>query len=391
MLYKDIHHKIFKVSHKNYIVIVFFCLLSVCVNGCSNSKKIEISQITDTEDRNQIKDRSEKNAKPSEKGKKKFSELCDWNSARIKADFPDLNFGYGLILQNQDYVFYPEDGNKLVRISKFDGEKKIIYKAKYDKTNTIHYFLTDTGLFIEYANNIYFCDFEGKNKYKVISRKKIKKQITAIEPDGWHGGIKTIYFYKDNLYFVTFFYVWKLDLSTNKIEKMSKDTVDDMCFCNNKLYYTDNISIYTTNINTGKCKRIIGPKKNEKENVNIPKKYYPELVEADGKVYYIQKQGVENLVLYMYRNGKADKKIYEFNVSSAAVSSIESCSGKIFFGYRKGSGKDRNIIIYDIKSSAITKIDRLKHFDASAFLFEDMLFYFRYGKKYKNLICLIYD
>jgi len=382
-----------KTTHKNHIKkIIVFCIIAFFISGCSKTEIKKPSQVIDAENETQIKDKTETKQKVQEK---KLSELYDWDNARIKADFYYPNFGQGLILQNKDYVFYPEDGFKIVRINKSDGKKLIIYEANYAKDPYIHYCLADNGLYIEYENNIYFCDFEGENKYKVISRKKLKKQITAIEHDGWHGGIKTIHFYKDDLYFVTFFYVWKLDLSTNKITKMSKDTVGTasvICFCNTNLYYigNGNDSIYKTDIKTGKCKRIISPQKNLKVNGNISRKYYSALTEVDGKVYYVQEQGIKNLILYMYRSGKSDKKICEFDLSSANLYSSSADSGKIAFKYRRGDTIN-NIIIYDIRSGVTSKIKYIKHLDGLGFFIGDILFYFRDEKKYPNFLSLNYD
>ena len=59
--------------------------------------------------------------------------MYNWDNARSKDDLHYPNLGQGLILQNKDYVFYPEDGFKIICINKSDGKSKVIYKANYDK------------------------------------------------------------------------------------------------------------------------------------------------------------------------------------------------------------------------------------------------------------------
>ena len=86
----------------------------------------------------------------------------------------------------------------------------------------IHYCLSDNGLFIEYNGDVYSCGFDGKNLYKIISRKKLKKQVTAIEPDAWYyGNADSLKFHQGSLYLSIGNIIWKLDLETKKITKMS--------------------------------------------------------------------------------------------------------------------------------------------------------------------------
>ena len=393
MLYKSNKQKNFKITYNNILIITIFYILSICIAGCSNAERQETSQITDTKTETQITD---SNVKNQETQGKKLSELYDWGNARILRYFRYPNFGYGLILQNQDYVFYPEDGDKIIRINKSDGEKKIIYENKnihedkYYDIHSINYSLADTGLFIEYAGNIYFYDFEGENKYKIISRKEIKKQFDVIDYFGFDDtGIQNMYFYKNNLYLMHFGDVYKLDLSTKKITLLTDDVAfhHNVCLCNNSLYHVsyNRKGIYKTDITTGKSMRIAG------NNNKKPEKYYCGLTEVDGKVYYIQEQLETNTVLYMYCDGKADKKIYEFDFSLADISLVRSDSGKIAIHHKEGYGFYNNVTIYDIKSTAVSKLENLKYFDKLEFFVGDMLFYSRYSRKHKNYLCLSYD
>ncbi len=360
----------FKLIGKNYIK-KFVALLFLCVvlTGCSKSVKEETTQVVVKEENEQ----PDKEVQPEEKQKKKLSEIYDWDNARIPLDWYYPNFGEGQILQNQDYIFYPEDGNKIVRISKSDGSKEIICEFDFIEDKFIHYCLSEDRMFVEYNSNIYSCGFDGENIRKIISRKKLKKQMTAIKNNKFIGNIATLYFYKGNLYMVSYYRVWKLDLTTKKITKMLKNTFWGGCFCGNALYYMPRRSsiVYKTDINTGKRTRILGTGERwSKENSKRFKNYYG-LTEVDGKVYYVQ-IGKKTSV-YMYREGKKDKKIYDFEEIPVRYS-IHSDSGKIAIHYRYTTGGHDNVIIYDIKSSTASKIKNIKDLSLVYFV-DDMIFY----------------
>ena len=360
----------FKLIGKNYIK-KFVALLFLCVvlTGCSKSVKEETTQVVVKEENEQ----PDKEVQPEEKQKKKLSEMYDWNNARIPLDWYYPNFGEGQILQNQDYIFYPEDGNKIVRISKSDGSKEIICEFDFIEDKFIHYCLSEDGMFVEYNSNIYSCGFDGENIRKIISRKKLKKQMTAIKNNKFIGNIATLYFYKGNLYMVSYYRVWKLDLTTKKITKMLKNTFWGGCFCGNALYYMPRRSsiVYKTDINTGKRTRILGTGERwSKENSKRFKNYYG-LTEVDGKVYYVQ-IGKKTSV-YMYREGKKDKKIYDFEEIPVRYN-IRSDSGKIAIHYRYNTSGHDNVIIYDIKSSTASKIKNIKDLSLVYFV-DDMIFY----------------
>ncbi len=364
----------FKLIGKNYIK-KFVALLFLCVvlTGCSKSVKEETTQVVVKEENKQ----PDKEVQPEEKQKKKLSEIYDWDNARIPLDWYYPNFGEGQILQNQDYIFYPEDGNKIVRISKSDGSKEIICEFDFIEDKFIHYCLSEDGMFVEYNSNIYSCGFDGENMHKIISRKKLKKKITAIKDDGWdrwNRGVTTLYFYKDNLYLVSYYYMWKLDLITKKITQMSETTFGGGCFCGDSLYYIAHggSMVCKTDINTGKRTRILGTDEEwSKENSKRFKNYYG-LTEVDDKVYYVQ-IGKKTSV-YMYREGKKDKKIYGFD-KMPVIYSIHSDSGKIAIEYKHNTDNSDNIIIYDIKSSTTSKIKNIKNFTSLVYFVDDMIFY----------------
>ena len=367
MLQRD--RKMFKLIYKNCIKkFAALLFMSVLLIGCSQPVKEKTSQVVVKEENMQL----DKEVQPEEKQKEKLSEMYDWDNARIPSNWYYPNFGEGQILQNQDYIFYPEDSNKIVRISKSDGSKEIICEFDFIEDKFIHYCLSEDGMFVEYNSNIYSCGFDGENIRKIISRKKLKKQMTAIENNKFIGNIATLYFYKDNLYMVSYYCMWKLDLTTKKITQMSETTFWDGCFCGDSLYYIiGRTEIYKTDINTGKRTRILGTGERwSKENSKRFKNYYG-LTEVDGKVYYVQ-IGKKTSV-YMYREGKKDKKIYDFEEIPVRYN-IRSDSGKIAIHYRYNTSGHDNVIIYDIKSSTASKIKNIKDLSLVYFV-DDVIFY----------------
>ncbi len=151
--------------------ITSFCLLALLFTGCQKPATKEPESVAVNEEIVQPAITVPEKQEPVQAKEKKLSEIYDWEKARIMHSSYPMNFGEGQVLQNQDYVFYPEDGCKIACISKADSSKKIIYKSSPVKKDvSICYCLSDDGLFIEYNGNIYSCDLDGKNLHKIISR-----------------------------------------------------------------------------------------------------------------------------------------------------------------------------------------------------------------------------
>ncbi len=372
----------FNKKHKEIQHIVSaFCLLALLFTGCQKPAIKGTENIAVKEETAQPAIAPEKQ-KTVQAKEKKLSEIYNWENARIMQYPYSPNFGEGQVLQNQDYVFYPEDGCKIARISKADGSKKIICRfkpVKKKKNIYIHYCRSDDGLFIEYNGNVYSCGFNGKNLHKIISRKKLKKQVTAIEPDAWYyGNDKTLKFHQSSLYLSINSFIWKLDLKTKKIKKMS-EKASDACFCGSTLYYTSigNRSLYKTDTHTGKSSR-------------ITKKACYALTEKDGELYYMH-----NLNIYMYRKGKKDKKIFSFKkkIKFSQIDTIDSDSGKIAVKYIKDKkyheGRTfelKSVAIYDTNTSAFSKIENIRDFFSLEYFTGDMLFYYPEHLNYEEYL-----
>ena len=359
----------FNKKHKEILhkKITAFCLLALLFTGCQKPATKEPESIAVNEETAQPSITAPEKQEPVQAKEKKLSEIYGWENARIMDCTYELDFGEGQVLQNQDYVFYAEDGCKIARISKADGSKKIICKFSPVKKNdmSIRYCYSDDVLFISYKSNVYSCGVDGKNLHKIISRKKLKKQVTAIEPDAWwRGRIDALKFHQDSLYLSIGNFIWKLDLKTKRTTKMSKP-FDSVCFCGSTLYYSWGNSLYKTDIHTGKSSLI---KKKE---------CYP-LTEADGELYYMH-----NLNVYMYRKGKKDKKIFSFDkkIDFLKVDTIYSDSGKIAVLYIEDDGEE-SVAIYDTRTSAFSKIENMLDCDGPLYFTGDMLFYSPRGWNY---------
>ncbi len=359
--------------------ITAFCLLILLLTGCQKPATKETESVAVKEEPAQTAITVPEKQEPVQAKEKKLSEIYDWENARIIEDPRDQNFEEGQVLQNQDYVFYPEDGCKIACISKADGVKKIICRfSPVKKEYTyIHYCLSDNGLFIEYNGNIYSCGFDGKKLKKIISRKKLKKQVTAIEPDAWYSGNSgSLKFHQGSLYLSVGSFIWKLDLKTKKIIKMSEEA-NEACFCGSTLYYTSiwDYSLYKTDTHTGKSSR-------------ITKKRCYALTEIDGELYYMY-----YLDVYMYRKGKKDKKIFSFEkkINYSRIDGKQSDSGKIAVTYikkkRYHEGRTvslQSVAIYDTRTSAFSKIENIRDFFSLEYFTDDMLFYYPENWNYEE-------
>ena len=111
-----------EILHKK---ITTSCLLALLLAGCQKPATKEPESIAVNEETSQPAITVPEKQEPVQAKEKKLSEIYDWEKARIIDYSYNLDFGEGQVLQNQDYVFYPEDGCKIARIDKADGTKKL--------------------------------------------------------------------------------------------------------------------------------------------------------------------------------------------------------------------------------------------------------------------------
>ena len=120
-------------AKKAFKKITTSCLLALLLAGCQKPATKEPESIAVNEETSQPAITVPEKQEPVQAKEKKLSEIYDWEKARIIDYSYNLDFGEGQVLQNQDYVFYPEDGCKIARISKADGSKKTICRLSPEK------------------------------------------------------------------------------------------------------------------------------------------------------------------------------------------------------------------------------------------------------------------
>ncbi len=324
----------------------------------------------------------------------KISELYEWEEAKIKKTTCFPNFNNVSIVQNDTYVFFCQDGNKIVRINKSNKEKKCILQLDAHANEQIggHLCISDDKLFVEYAGDIYSVDFEGKDVTRIISSNKLKKRVADLlggDVDDLDA-ISSLAYYKNNLYFYSGLNILRINLKTKELEKIACSVLD-ACFYDNALYYIDTgkTVIYKVDLLTYKKKRILG--KNESVTLENSEKlkYYEEILVVDNQLYYVQKQNGTSPVLYKYCQDEEAQKIYKFDVESWCFLSIDSDTSRVLCESFCDSQKiKKKLMIYDIKSSVESVIEMPIDYETFEFLFEDMVFYSRYIEDDKYLLCL---
>ncbi|MFG6329506.1 MAG: hypothetical protein K1W06_08585 [Lachnospiraceae bacterium] len=109
-------------------------------------------------------------------------------------------------------------------------------------------------------------------------------------------------------------------------------------------------------------------------------------------MYYVNVKDGVNLLFTCTVKEKKIKKIYKFNLDDSIAYSIKSESGKIAIEYRDDKREKDSIIIYDIKSSVVRKIENIKGFGGLVYIAGDMIVYagITNNEYDKYLSCLAY-
>ena len=115
-------------------ILAIVTILTVLIVGCGNKENIE----------------TEKNRRTETREKTPISKLYDWKQAEIKNIGDGSNFGAEFVVQNEKYIFFPQNGNKVVRLDKNNKNVKTIYKFKESKEKEIglHLCQGENGFFI---------------------------------------------------------------------------------------------------------------------------------------------------------------------------------------------------------------------------------------------------
>ena len=363
---------------KNVLIVIFAMFFMV---GCGSINNVEV-----------------KKSSPVEISKAVTSlKTYDWNHARIKNKVPVRYFGNApIVVQNEKYIFYPKEGNKVVRVGKRKKDEKIIYEFPLSKEKGVgvHLTLGENIIFFEHEGNIVSSDYNGDNVVEIISNSKMKKRLSKeIEDLEDFCEIYAIHYYKKNLYFISRFNIYEYDMKTEKITRLADD-VYEACFCGNMLYcaYYSWTALCEVNLSTHKKKRIRGKETNIKEVKNTGAvKYYRGLMEVDNQFYYVRRQNAARPAIYQYcKNGK-DKKIYEYEVSPGMdFDEIPVCdSSKIACAYTDREDGEHKAMIYDIKARTLKKTDLSGERFNYDFIIENLVFYWKGDSDY--ISCFSYE
>lgn len=321
-----------------------------------------------------------------------ISELMDWENAKIVDIGFYPKFEEAGVVQNDNYCFYPQDGTKIVRIDKSNKEQKVILElaVKKGKDIGVQICLANDMLLIEYEGDLYECNFDGEEEHKIISSKKLRKQISSMidSPlDREHNIIQGMKFYQGDLYlFLSSFNIMKLDLVTKEFVQVAQHT-DEGCFFNDELFYIDfsAASMYKVNLSNLKRKCIRGKDKERDAEKNG---FYYTIMEVNNQIYYTKRYKHEAPSLYELSLDGNDKKIYEFPGLSSDFIVANNDSTSVVAEYYDHVKEEKYLQVYNIKESVAKKVKLPENFGTLAFLVDDMAFYSKSTSDDKYLLGL---
>lgn len=320
----------------------------------------------------------------SEKNEKEnvfsLSKIVNWDKAKI------IDIGYypkfeeGAIVQNENYIFYPYDGNRIIRIDKSGGEQKIIMELEpiRGKCVSAQICLSEDTLFVEYEGDIYRCNFGGENVKKIISGTKLKEQISSLVNYSLKNdcrNIQGIKFYQGDLYlFLSSFYIVKFDLDTKQFIQVAKNA-DSGCFCNDALYYIDSYSTMMYKVDLATLNRVPVRGKKRDKLMSNDVEYFCNIVEADNQIYYLRRHKNRLPILYMYCEDKNDKKVYEYQGEAADFTVANNDLTRVVCEFHDVDRGNKYLQMFDIRTSVAKEIKLPEDFETSAFLAGDLIFY----------------
>lgn len=310
---------------------------------------------------------------------KHLSQILDWKDVKIKSGgyypkFEEVAF----LAENDTYLFYPsiEKKMRVVRFDKVTKEKKVIMELKEKKDKLAKLCLAEKGLIVEYADNLYYCDFDGEDTERILSRRKMNEalvQVNGSSKEEMNSDIVNgMQFYKGELYLsVIPFCVVKLDLQTKQFLKLA-EKADCMCFCADKMYYKNiyDTAVYRCDLDGKNQELILGSETNDLEKEDFL--YYDTVLEADGQIYYLCRTKKGDSILFLYQEEEDDKEIYRFDGENYFQSATTG-SSKVLCKYRGSEWGYAYIQIYDIVTAFASDVISLQ--GDMFFLSDDLLFY----------------
>ena len=273
-----------------YLLLIFCLIMLTACNGKTTKKQVNSNR--------------------------KLSQILDVKKMQIKSDD-----GYGSlriinpVVENKSYVFYIENGKKIIKVNKQSKEKSVIVTFK--RVNKGGLSLEGNYLYYIYNQEIYKSNFKGKYT-KILSKENLKKC-------GVNAEVVSVKMYHNKLYIIMEDYtnLYVVQYNEEKYKVLIKGYMRQICFGGECLYYIDKggAGIYEINLNTQKQQRIRGIKWYEDyEMDNHP--IYMEITVYNGKLYYTKwetKDDIGRQVMYEYEKNEKDKKIFEFQGGANAI------------------------------------------------------------------------
>lgn len=349
---------------------IFVCVLAFLMMGCTFSGNEENIQ-------------TKKELLRNIDYPKELSELYFWEEAKIRNVDYYPKFQCGLIVQNDSYVFFPKDGNRIIRINKATKEEMTIleFNLLENKRKGARICLSDMKLYVEYEGNIYSTDFDGKNTEKIISSIRLKKLVAKMinEKAEKCPEIRAIQYYKGDLYFYAGLCIYKLDIETKTIIELA-DYAYNACFCDNDLYYIGPGAtvIYKVDLSTLKQILVKGRVKCVDDELDGTMVYYETVMETNGGIYYVRKPQGKNSALYRLCESGKDEKVLDFKAKGERIYGVNSGLSKVVYQYNaldeNGEWKDY-LKVYDINTSVTHEVERPVDYGTCIFVTGDMVFY----------------
>ena len=367
---------------KRMVILIMFFSIVIC--SCAKEGDKKNDSVPDSNDF-QADEPLPENEIPSDQ----LSGMADWNDIKIvnKVYYP--KFQEGTVVQNDRYIFYPDSGNRIMRIDKQTREKKCILELEEtaEKGAGALICTAEDGLMVEYECDIFRCDFDGDKKEKIIGNVDVKKKISSV----FHESVKNessimsdIQFYNGNLYlFSERDCIWKLDPDHKRFTMIAEDA-QAACFNKNNLYYVGSSCryIYRLDLGTGK-KDIIKGKPGTGSDSQV---FYTEVLEVDNQIYYVRNQEGKKSSLHLYCQGGKDEKLLTFQGSRWA-DHVDST--RVFFENREFVSQKTYLQVYDVKSRRAVTMEMPYAYQTAAFIAGDVLFYSNRDSKNRYLFTFV--
>lgn len=345
-------------QRKNRYFLLIFCLILLLLAACNR-----------------------KSAKNYSNSNNKLSQILNVKNLQIKSDG-----GYGSlriinpVVENKNYVFYIEDGKRVIKVNKHNKEKTAIIVFKnLDKGGLS---LEGNYLYYIYNQEVYRSDFKGKH-VKILSKENLKKS-------GINAKVVSVKMYHNKLYLIMENYtdLYVIQYNKKKYKVLIKDYMRQLCFGEENLYYIDRdgAGIYQINLNTLKQQRIRGIKWYENYMLDDHPSYL-EITVYNGNLYYTRWEDTgdrSHQIMYKYKKNKKDEKIFEFQGAASSIADSQKViADEVVYDY-----EHEGMQVFDLKNKKSYIIKKPTYKTGSInFLLDDVILY--KGDKVSNKVYVL--